>query len=98
MNEYTLQADFYERCMKQHPETNKETKENIQRKIKIFSMMAELNEKEKNEIFNSGAYNDVCRGYFRKAMENCKIDREIINAVLAEFKWLLDTVGAGEIR
>lgn len=96
MDGYTLQADSYEQFLKQHPKMDTDVKEDLQRKIKVFRIMADLNEKEKYEFFTSGAYNEVCKGYFRKAMENCKLNTKTINEVLEEFRWLIDTVGAEE--
>ena len=49
------------------------------------------------EEFDSGDYNDIARAYFKKAMENCDLDKKTIEMVLDEFRWLLDTVTADEI-
>ena len=48
-------------------------------------------------MFDSGAFNDVLTAYCKKAMLNCKIDDEIIDKVMGEIKWLLDTEKASPI-
>ncbi len=47
--------------------------------------------------FDSGNYNDIAKAYFERAMKNCDVDKKIIDEVLDEFKWLLDTVSASEM-
>lgn len=47
--------------------------------------------------FDSGDYNDICRAYFEKAMENCGVDEKKRDEIISEFRWLLDTVSAKEI-
>lgn len=47
--------------------------------------------------FDSGDYNDIAKAYFERAMKNCDVDKKTREAVLEEFKWLLDTVSASEI-
>ena len=59
-----------------------------------------LNNKSAEEIFalfNTGAFNDILKGYCKKAMENRKMDKEQINAVMDELKWLLDTCNAKQM-
>lgn len=98
MDGYELQATSYEEYMEKHPELAPEVKEDIGRKVKALRLFIGTNEADKDEMFNSGAFNDICKGYFRKSMENCKLPKETIDSVMDEFKWLLDTISAGEAR
>ena len=62
--------------------------------------MRMLNHKTDSEIcaiFSTGAFNDILKGYCKKAIENCELDKKQIDAVMDELKWLLDTCNAKEI-
>ena len=98
MDGYELQAQSYEQYLEQHPEQSALVREDIERKIKTLRMFVGTSDADKDEMFNSGAFNDICKGYFRKSMENCKLPKETIDNIMDEFKWLLDTVSAGEVR
>ena len=65
-----------------------------------INAMKTLNDKTDDEIyalFSTGAFNDILKGYCKKALENCKLEKKQIDAVMDELKWLLDTRGAKEI-
>lgn len=97
MDGYELQAASYEQYLNTHP-VEPEIKEELERKIKALRLFIGTTESERDEMFNSGAFNDICRGYFKKAMKNCNIPDKTISAVLEEFKWLLDTISATDAR
>lgn len=65
-----------------------------------INAMKTLNDKTDNEIcalFSTGAFNDILKGYCKKALENCKFDKKQIDAVMDELKWLLDTISVKDI-
>jgi len=65
-----------------------------------INAMKTLNDKTDDEIyalFSTGAFNDILKGYCKKALENCKLEKKQIDAVMDELKWLLDTRSAKEI-
>lgn len=65
-----------------------------------INAMKTLNNKTDDEIcaiFSTGAFNDILKGYCKKALENCKFDKKQIDAVMDEIKWLLDTYNAKQL-
>ena len=72
-------------------------REYIQAEIKALEPFACRTEQEIIKMFDSGAFNEVLKAYCKKAMENSGIDKEKIDDVMGEIKWLLDTVRAEEI-
>ena len=72
-------------------------REYIKAEIKALEPFAERTEQEIIKMFDTGAFNEVLKAYCRKAMENSGIDKEKIDDVMGEIKWLLDTVRAEEI-
>lgn len=98
MDGFELLAKSYEKQLKEHPEWDATAKEEVERTIKCLNLLVGTNDLDRDEIFNSGAFNDICKGYFRKSMQNCKLDDDTINAVMDEFKWLLETISATEAR
>lgn len=98
MNGYEMLAQSYEKLLEKQPEMDPTEKENINRTVKSLRLIADKTEEDIDEIFGTGAFNDICKGYFRKAMVNCKLDEETVAAVMDEFKWLLDTMSAQDAR
>lgn len=98
MDGYELEAQSYEKYLEQHPEQSALVREDIERKIKTLRLFVGTTNEDKDEMFNSGAFNEICKGYFRMSLENCKLSKETIDSVMNEFKWLLDTKSAGEAR
>jgi len=98
MDGFELLAKSYEKQLKEHPEWDATAKEDVERTIKCLNLLVGTNDLDRDEIFNSGAFNDICKGYFRKSMQNCKLDQDTINAVMEEFRWLLETISATEAR
>lgn len=96
MDGYELTASGYEQYLAKNPDIDAVLKKDIQTKIEALRMIAGMQEEYRNALFDTGAFNDICKGYFKKAMENCGIERKMMNAVLDEFKWLLDTMSAAE--
>lgn len=65
-----------------------------------INAMKTLNDKTDDEIyalFSTGAFNDILKGYCKKALGNCKFDKKQIDAVMDELKWLLDTISVKDI-
>lgn len=97
MNGYELHANSYREYLEKNPDLPQENREHIESKIKTLDIMASLSEQERMMLFDTGAYNDVLKGYCRKAMQNCDIDHEKIQQVIGEIGYLLDTITASNI-
>ncbi|MDF2950561.1 MAG: hypothetical protein K0S18_144 [Anaerocolumna sp.] len=96
MNGYELTAQSYEALMKR--DNSNISKDDCESKIKVYRTLASLSESEIIEIFNSGAFNDVLKGYCKMALKNCGIKDNQISYVMDEIKWLLDTIPAAQVK
>ena len=94
MNGYQLQAESYQRYLEQNPTAPEAVKADIASKVKIYSFLATLDKKERLEIFNSTAFNEVCKGYLAMALDNIGADADTRQAALNELHYLFDTVSA----
>lgn len=94
MNQYEMIAKNYKALMKR--DDSNISNAYYESKIKVYTLLANLTESEIIEIFNSGAFNDVLKGYCKAAMKNCNIPDDKIKEVMEELKWLLDTMSAEE--
>lgn len=95
MNGYQLQADSYRVYLEQHP--NEENKESMERTIKVNGFLATCTKEEIEELYNTGAFNEITKAYAKKAMANLGFKEKEVEAVQDEIRWLHDTVGAGAI-
>lgn len=66
--------------------------------IKANQAFVGTTETERDAMFDTGAFNEICKSYFIKAMKNCELSEDVISSVMDEFKWLLDTVSSTEIK
>lgn len=65
-----------------------------------INAMKTLNNRSEDEIcalFSTGAFNDILKGYCKKALENCEFDQKQIDTVMGEIVWLLDTCNVNQI-
>lgn len=98
MNGYELLAQSYEAILQREPDMETESKEDLKRKIANFRFVAEKTEEDINDLFATGAFNDICKGYVKKAMGNCGLEEETCAAVMEELRHLLDTMTAQDAR
>lgn len=98
MDGFDILAKSYEKQLADHPEWDATTKESVERTIKSLKILVGTTALEHNELFDTGAFSEICKGYFRKTMINCKVSDDTIEAVMNEFKWLLEKISAGEAR
>ncbi len=95
MNGYKVIADSYRKLLEQ--EQGAREKEKIESTIKVYDMLSELTENEVYCIFDSGAFNDVVKGYCRKAIKMCGLSDVACSEVMSEIGNLLSEVKAKEI-
>ena len=96
MNGYQLQADSYKSYLQQNPDAPAAVREDLASKIRIYSFLATLDKGERMELFNSSAFNDVCKGYLAMALDNIGADAETRNKALTELGYLFDEKTAAE--
>lgn len=77
MNGYKALSDMYKRRLSDKTDNAAELK----RKIKALEILAESDKKEQYELFNSGAFNDIVKGYILLAINETGIDKSILDTV-----------------
>ena len=95
MANYDIFIKSYEDILKKKPE-----KCDVDAMKLSINAMKTLNNKTDDEIyaiFNTGAFNDILKGFCKKALENRKFDKKQIDAVMDEIKWLLDTYSVKDV-
>lgn len=97
MDGFKMTKEGYEQYLTQNPDIDSAKKEYLQKSIKALEPFIGTTEEDRQQMFDTGAFNDICKAYFRKAMCNCNINSETVEAVMDEFKWLLDTCSASVI-
>ena len=88
MNGYELTANSYRKLLEN--ETDHEAIKDLQSKLKVYSFLSDISQSERLEIFNSGAFNDVCKGYMLAALDRIGVDpetrKQAVYAMGAEFE------------
>lgn len=95
MNSYQVHIDAYKEVL--NSGRTDIDRDLIKAEIKSLEPFAERTEKERLQMFDSGAFNDVTCSYCKVAMKNCGVADEKINEVCNELYHLFDMVGANEI-
>lgn len=97
MSLYGISADAFEEMI-QRGNMDEQTKEYFERNIKILRLLDGMSESDLDMLFDIGPFGTIARNYMIKAMENCDIDVEIIDKVLAEYYNVLDLYHAEHMR
>ena len=95
MNGYQMTADSYRTLLEREKDIDRAS---IERKIKALDFLATATEEERLELFNSGAFNDVVKGYMEMAVDNMELEDEVRQGLLNELHYLFDTVGAKQAK
>lgn len=96
MDGFELSARSYEALLLQ--DDKEYDKEDIKRQIAALRTVSGKSEADINAIFDTGAFNDICKGYLKKTLQNCDISEKKIDELAAELKWLFDTMSAEQAR
>ena len=71
MNGYQMTADSYRTLLEREKDIDRAS---IESKIKALDFLATATEEERLELFNSSAFNDLVKGYFKMAFDNLKLE------------------------
>lgn len=93
MNGYQLHADSYKRLL-DSTDISQEAKDAIKKKIRALEIMANTDRQTQLELFNSGGFNDVCKGYFLLAMDRAGTDQNAASRAINALDGLFDEMGA----
>lgn len=94
MNGYQIDAELSKKYLEEHPDLDEAKKEHIKTTIECDMFLAKQTQDGINELFNSGAFNQICKGYCEKAMGNCQLDKDTIDQVMRELEFLFSTITA----
>lgn len=94
MNGYSLLAASYRKYAETEPDEVERGQ--ILRKVKALDFLAETDRETHLELFNSGAFNDVVKGFCEMALNNAGVDPDQRADVLTELRGALDTTSAEE--
>jgi len=93
MNGYQMSADAYKDYIARENPAG-ETLKSAERKIKALEIMAQTDRQTQYELFNSGGFNSICKGYMLKSLENIGVDAETRQRATAEMGALFDETTA----
>lgn len=93
MNGYKAIADSYRILLENGEATDRAT---LERKIKALDFLATCDRADIQELFNTSAFNDITKGYIKKAVDNLKLSTGTRADLLEEVTHLYDTMGADE--
>ena len=94
MNGYKMMADSYKILEKQ----GKIDKESAEKEIRIFEFLSTCDEDDICRLVQSAAFNDIIKGYCKKAMESAEVDEKTQKAVMGELKWMFDTAIVKDVK
>lgn len=93
MNGYQLSALAYRQYIeRENPPA--EERAGIERKIKALEFMGSIDRATQYEIFNSGGFNDIVKGYVLMALDNLEVDKETRADIMREIRYLFDSTSA----
>ena len=72
MNDYTMMINSY----KHLAEKGKISKELAEKEIRIYEILSSCDKEDLCRMVDSGAFNDIIRGYLKLAVENADISAE----------------------
>lgn len=90
MNGYMLNETAYKKYLEEHPEEPEEVKRDIRRKIEALDIVARLDDVTRQELFNTGAFNNIAMGYMQKALDDIEADTDTKQQALNHINRLFD--------
>ena len=89
MNGYKMSADSY-RILKQ-----RDPKIDVESNIKTLDFLATCTEEDIHNLFNSTAFNNICMGYVKMALNDFKeLDDDMKDRITNHVRYKFDTVTA----
>lgn len=97
MDNFEFTAQSYEQIIAK-PDTSDELKQHLKVQITALRAISGKSDSEIAAIFNTGAFNDIVRGYVKKALVNTNLAKELVEDVLGELNYLFDAITAEEAK
>lgn len=92
VDEYEETARAYENLLENNNHWGDD--EDIKKQIVALRSVSGKSTEDICRMFNTGAFNEVCKGYCRVAMEICEVSEIEKNDVLETIDWLFVNMGA----
>lgn len=77
------------------------TQEEADKKIRLYEFLESCDDEDINELFDSSAFNEIAKGYLRKALDICVrdkiIDEDQANRIRNEFRLSFDFFSASQV-
>lgn len=89
MSDYSFLIKSYERVIEEG-KLSEEGIKSVKNSIAGLKVIDGKSEEEIQAIFGTGAFNNICIDYVRKAMNNVGIDKKKTQEVIDELSWLFD--------
>ena len=89
MNGYKMSADAYREFKKKDPKID------VSSNIKVLDFLATCTEEDIYNLFNSTAFNNICMGYVKIALNDFKeLDEDMKDRITNHVRYKFDTVTA----
>lgn len=93
MNGYKLTADAYRALKKKDPEAD------VDSNIKVLDFLATCNDEDICNLFNSSAFNSICRGYVELALKDfTELDDDLKSDISQRVASMFDLKTAKEAK
>lgn len=89
MNGYKMSADAYREFKKRDPKID------VNSNIKVLDFLAACTQEDIYNLFNSTAFNNICMGYVKVALNDFKeLDEDMKDRITNHVRYKFDTVTA----
>ena len=89
MNGYKMSANAYREFKKRDPKID------VDSNIKVLDFLATCTEEDIYNLFNSTAFNNICIGYVKNALNDFKeLDEDMKDRIINHVRYKFDTVTA----
>lgn len=91
MNDYKMTADAYREAKKRDPRLD------LDSEIKTLDFLSTCTKADLYNLFNSTAFNNICLGYVKMALNDFKeLDEELKDRITNHVRYKFDTVPANQ--
>lgn len=91
MNGYKMTADAYREAKKRDPRLD------LDSNIKVLDFLAKCTEEDIHNLFNSTAFNNICMGYVKMALNDFKeLDDDMKDRIINHVRYKFDTATANQ--
>ena len=76
---------------------DKVKKDIAEKEARVLDFLATCDSDDICSLFNSGAFNDIFKGYLNAAIKDAELDEEAAARLEGSVRWLFDTKSASEV-